>query len=394
MLKTVKQLNFSSKKVLVRCDFNVPIENGRVSDTFKIERTIPTILELLEKKSKIILISHLGRPKKLRKNELNKYSLLPVAKALSELLKMNVEFFPQCVGKKVEKKVDQMKEGEILLLENLRFEKGEEENDISFAKELAKLGEVYVGEAFGVCHRNHASVVTLAKLLPSFAGLNLKKEIEVLSKISTHPSRPLAVIIGGVKIESKIKVIEKFMELADHILFGGKIANVILRVKGICVGKPWPEEEIVKKIMKFNLTDSKIHLPVDVLVSPDPTGEVYVRETGPGNVLKEEDIFDIGKETIRSFREILKESKTIFWSGPLGLAENPNFKNGTEQIGQIITRLPDVFSVVGGGDTTAILRKFHLLDKFSFASTGGGAMLAFLAGERLPGVEVLKESKT
>ncbi|MCD6500935.1 phosphoglycerate kinase, partial [bacterium] len=319
-----------------------------------------------------------------------KYSLKPVAFKLEELLKEKVRFFKKCLGWGVKRAANKLKPGQILLLENLRFEKGEITNDEKFAKSLAELGDVYVAEAFSVCHRHHASVVTLPELLPHFAGFGLLREIDNLSRVSQNPVGPLVVVIGGVKIASKIKVIEKFLEIADHLLLGGKIANIILRVKGISLGRPWPKEEVVEKIEKLNLTDVKVHLPVDVLVSPDKTGEVYIRETGPANVRKDEEIFDIGKETINSFGEVLKTAKTIFWSGPLGLYENEKFAQGTKEIAGIIGKCHRAFKVVGGGDTTAAVKKFGFLDRFSFVSTGGGAMLAFLAGEELPGIEVLK----
>ncbi len=392
-MNSLKNFNFKDKRVLVRCDFNVPIKEGKILDDFKIQKTLDTITYLKRNGAKIILCSHLGWSGKARnkRERLKNYSLIILQKRLAELLKEQIKFSKKIIGKKVEKKAKKLKPGEILLLENLRFEKGEEENDGKFAKALAKLAEVYVNDAFPSCHRNHASVASLPKLLPSYAGLNLEKEIEVLTNLSQSPARPLVVIIGGVKIASKIKVIEKFLKTCDHLLLGGKIANIILRVKGICLGKPWPEERITEIIKKLNLTDPKVHLPVDVLASPDSSGKVYVRETGPGSVRKDEEIFDLGSETIETFGEIIKEAGTLFWVGPLGMAENEKFSQGTKRIAEFIARNHRAFSVVGGGNTIALLRKFNLLDKFSFVSTGGGAALAFLAGEKLPGIEALKD---
>ncbi|MDI6883362.1 MAG: phosphoglycerate kinase [Patescibacteria group bacterium] len=388
----LKDFNFTGKKVLLRCGFDVPIKEGKILDDFRIEITLPTINYLKERRAKIILISHLGQPAKVQSSKLKvkNYSLKPVALHLEKLLSEKVKFLNECIGEMVKKKVEKMKEGEILLLENLRLEKGEEENDEKFAKELASLGEVYVSEAFSVCHRPHASVVTLPKLLPSVAGLRLKKEIEVLSEIKEQPKRPQVLIIGGAKIPSRIKVIERFLKKVDHLLLGGKIANVLLRVKGISLGKPWPEEEVTKIIEKLDITSPKIHLPVDVLCSPDESGKVYIRETGPGNVRKEEEIFDIGDETIKKFEQIIKTAQTLFWSGPLGLVENKNFSKGTEEIAKMIVKNYSAFKVAGGGDTIVFLKKIGLLNKFSFISSGGGAMLAFLADEKLPGIEALK----
>lgn len=392
MFSNLGDYNFQGKRVLLRTDFNVPIENGKVADDFRIQRSLETLNYLKKQGAKIILISHLGRPQELkRKRErIKKFSLKPIQEKLQELLKEKIKFSKKIVGPQPKKEAKKLKAGEILLLENLRFEKGEEKNDKKFTEKLAELGEVFVNEAFSVCHRKHASIVGLPQILPHFIGFGLEKEIEVLSEISQNPKRPLVVIIGGVKIGSKIKVIERFLIKADHLLFGGQIANIILRVKGISIGKPWPTPEIVKKIEKLNLTDLKVHLPVDVLASPDETGKIYIRETGPGNVRKDEDIFDIGKETIDSFRGIIKEAKTIFWSGTLGRYENEKFARGTKEIAQVIVRNYDAFKVIGGGDTIAAVRKFDLLDKFSFVSTGGSAMLSFLAGEKLPGLEILK----
>jgi phosphoglycerate kinase len=386
MFNSLKDFNFQGKRVLLRCDFNVPIKDGKVLDDFRIKRTLPTLLYLKKSGAKIILLSHLGRPSTKTK----KFSLAPVASKLEELLKEKVKFSKTCISKKLKKEIKKLKPGEILLLENLRFEKGEEANDENFAKSLAELGDVYVSEAFSVVHRNHASVAILPKLLPHFVGFDFLKEIEVLSQVLENPQHPLVVIIGGTKIASKIKIAERFLKIADHLLLGGYLAHIILRVKGICIGKPWPEEEVVKIIKNLDLTNPKLHLPVDVIVSPDQTGEIYTRQTSLGSVRKEEEIFDIGKETIQSFREILKPAKTIFWAGPLGYCEREKFSQGTKQVAEIVVRNYEAYKVVGGGDTISALRKFNLLDKFSFVSTGGGAMLAFLAGKKLPGLEALK----
>lgn len=391
-MKFLKDSNLQAKQAFVRCDFNVPIKNGEVLDDFKIQRTLKTIGFLKKAGAKIILTSHLGSPltTERKKQRLKEFTLKPIQKKLQELLKEEVRFSKRCIGRKAKKEIKRLKNGQVLILENLRFEKGEEENNENFAKELAELGDVYVNEAFSCSHRNHASIVALPKLLPHFVGLNFEKEIEVLSRVSQNPEHPLVVIIGGVKIASKIEVIKKFLEICDHLLLGGKIVNTILRVKGISIGRPWPEEEVVKVIKKINLTDPKIHLPVDVLVSPDISGQVYIRNTGPGSVRNDEGIFDIGIETINTFSEIIKQAQTIFWSGPLGVFENEKFEKGTREIAKIIGESKEAFTVAGGGDTVRALKKFNLLDNFSFVSTGGSAMLAYLTGEKLPGIEALK----
>jgi phosphoglycerate kinase len=359
-MKSLADFSFQNKRVIVRCDFNVPIKNGEVFDDFRIREVIPTINHLTESEAKVILISHLGQPQE--KN--SKYSLKPIGLKLEKLLDKNVKFLDDCKGSKIEKEIEKMKTGQIVLLENLRFYPGERENDLKFA--------------------------TLPKLIPSGIGFLFGREIMALTKVKENPARPLVVIIGGIKISSKIKVIEKFLSQADHLLLGGKIANIILRVKGICLGKPWPEEDVIKIIEKLKLTDTKMHLPVDVVVSPNESGEVYIRETGPGSVRKEEGIFDIGPETIETFKKIIEEGKTIIWSGALGMAENEKFRQGTKSIAKAIARNHNAFKVAGGGDTTKLLNQFGLSERFSYISTGGGAMLNYLIGEKMPGIEALK----
>lgn len=388
MFPSLKDYNFYGKKTLVRCDFNISLENGKILDDFKLQKSLETIKYLKEKGAKIILISHLGRPEGKEKK---RYSLKPIALKLEELLTTQVKFIEKSFGEISKREIEKIKEGEIVLLENLRLEKGEKENDEKFAQALASFGEVYVNEAFAVCHRKNASVVLLPKFLPHFAGLQLEKEVKILSRALKNPLRPLSVIIGGVKIESKIKIIKKFLESADHLLFGGEIANVFLRVKKICLAKPWPKEDICKIIEEIDLTNIKIHLPVDVLVSPNEKGDVYIRETGAGNIRQEENSYDIGQDTINLFSAIIKQSKTVIWAGPLGYFENEKFARGTRKIAEVIAQEKErLFSIAGGGETIFAINKFNLGNKFGYLSTGGGAMLEFLAGEKLPGLEALK----
>ncbi len=386
-MKTIKDFNFDNQRVLVRCDFNVPLEKGKIADDFRLQKTLPTIRYLQNQGAKIILISHLTRDGLLAKKQ--NLSLKPVAKLLSKLLQEKVKFSSKCLGARTRGKIKGMKAGEIVMLENLRFESGEEANNLMFAKELATLGDLFVNEAFSVCHRSHASIILLPRILPHCAGLELEREVEFLSQVVENPNRPLVAVIGGAKIESKMRVIEKFLTSCDFLLFGGKIANVILGLKGICLKRIWLSDEISEKIKNLNLTDQRVRLPVDVLVSPDASGTVYVRETGPANVRQDEDIFDIGDDTAFSFSEIIRQAKTIFWSGTLGLAENPRFNHGTLKVITAIAQNNQALKIAGGGHTAAFLRSNDLLDKFSFVSVGGGAMLEFLAGEKLPGLEAL-----
>jgi len=390
-MRTLKNFNFKNKRVLVRCDFNVPLlEKGGILDDFRIKASLPTLEYLIKKGGKIILISHLGKPEG---KFVKKYSLREVSIRLGELLKKRIGFLNDCIGEEVEKEVEKMKPGDIFLLENLRFHKEEEANDRNFAKALSRLGDVFINDAFSVSHRSHASVVGITEYLPSGAGFLLEKEIKVLSRVIKKPWRPLVVIIGGSKISSKIKVIEKFLEITDHLLLGGEIANAVLATKGILLSQPIPEPEVVKRIKKIDLTSPNFHLPVDVLISLADleTGlkEGYFRQGGPGQVRKEEKIYDIGPETIKIFSRIIKEGKMIFWSGPLGMFEEKKFETGTREIVESIARNYQAFKIAGGGDTTWALNKFGLVDKFDHISTGGGAMLEFLAGEKLPGLKAL-----
>jgi phosphoglycerate kinase len=390
-MKTLKDFDFKNKKVLVRCDFNVPLdEKGKILDDFRVRQTVPTIEYLRERGAKIILMSHLGEP---GGKIIESLRLTPIEEKLKEYFGHLITKANDCIGKKIENQISKMRAGEILLLENLRFYKEEKENEESFARKLAQMADLYINDAFGTCHRTHASIVGVPKYLPSGAGLLLEKEIKILSRVLKKPWRPLVTIIGGVKISSKIKVIEKFLEKADHLLLGGEIANAILASKGILINQSMPEPETIKIIEKIDLTRPKLHLPVDVLISLADleTGlkEGYLRESGPGQVKKEEKCYDIGPETIKIFSQIIKEAKMIFWSGPLGMFEKEEFAKGTRKIAQIIARNHQAFKIAGGGDTILALNKFDLFDKFDHISTGGGAMLEFLSGKELPGLKAL-----
>jgi len=389
-MKTLRDFDFKNKKVLVRCDFNVPLGKiGEITDDFRIQQTIPTIRYLIEKGAKIILMSHLGEP---GGRAVENLKLTPIQNKLKDLLKLQVPKAGDCIGRKIEEQTQKMKPGEVFLLENLRFHKGEEEADLNFTKELAKLGQIYINDAFGVCHRRHASIVGVPKYLLSGAGLLLEKEINVLSKVLKNPSRPLVAIIGGVKFSSKIKVIEQFLKTADHLLLGGRIFEPLLQIKGILVGRPWPEEKVIGQIQKINLTNPKIHLPVDSLVCLPNLEEGYSRKAGIGSIRKEEEIFDIGPETVKLFTDLIKTAKMIIWSGPLGNFERAPFDAGSKGIAEAIVRNHGAFKVAGGGDTDAFLAKYNFRDKFDHVSTGGGAMLEFLSGEKLPGIEAIRSA--
>ena len=344
-MKTLKNFNFKDKRVLLRCDFDVPLSNGVILDDFRIKKALPTIEYLVEKGAKLILIGHLGRP---GGRVLGELSLTPIQERLSERLGLPVIKAEDCLGLEVEKLAAAVKSGEILLLENVRFHKEEEENDDNFAKNLAKLADIYVNNAFANSHRNHASIAGLFKYLPSCAGLLFEKEIEALSKIKDNPERPLMAIVGGAKLETKTVLVDKISEKADFVLIGGLI-----------------KEEMQKKNIRMKYPEKIV----------EPVNDIGKK--------------DIGPETIALFKEKIRLAKTVFWNGPLGQTEKEEFSVGTEEIAKAIIQ-SKAFSVVGGGETIEFLNKISLIDKFSHVSTGGGAMIAFLSGEELPGIEALK----
>lgn len=376
-MKKIENLKVRNKRVLVRADFNVPLdEKGNILDDYRLKVSLPTIKYLKEKGAKVILISHLGRPS----GEEKEYSLKQIIPKLEKLLGEKIRFYSDW-------RVGLMKPGQIVLLENLRFHKGETENDLGFAKKLAKLGDFYINDAFSVCHRSHASIVRLPKLLPAAPGLLLRKELEVLSRIKEKPKRPLVIVIGGKKL-AKIESLPQLLRLADYLLLNGFLSENVLIAKEILVGRSFSEEKILKDIQKMDLTSPKLHLPEDVLISLEKDW-TYKRIAGLGTLRREERVFDVGDETIKVYSEIIKKAKTIFWAGPLGFFEEDRFSKGTKEIGEKIVRNHKAFKVAGGGDTISALRKFNWLDKLDHVSTGGSALLKFLCGEKLPGIEVL-----
>lgn len=393
-MRTLTNFNFKNKRVLVRCDFDVALdERGRLAEDFRIKQSLPTIKYLLKKGAKLILIGHLGRPQgfKNAKTRIKKFSLRPIAKRLEELLKRKILFLNDCIGKETENRAKKIKVGDIILLENLRFHKEEEENNTNFAKRLAKLGDIYINEAFSNSHRHHASMVGIVKYLPAGAGFLLAKEIKILTRVLKNPARPFIVIIGGAKIETKTALIEQFLKRADHLLLGGEVANAILIGKGLSLGQSLLDgREIAQKVKKIDITNPKIHLPVDGIIAPRERRDHYLRESAIGTIKQEEKIFDLGPETVKIFSEIIKTAKMILWSGPLGLAEEKKFAKGTKEVAQAIVKNKSAFKIIGGGDTIAAINKLGLLSKFDHVSTGGGAMLEFLSGEELPGIEALK----
>lgn len=388
-MNNIRNKNIKGIRALVRCDLNVPIRNGKVCDDFRIKKLIPTINYLREKEAKIILITHLGQPDG---RDLN-YSVRPVAKRLWELIQGKVGFINDTIGSKVEREIEMMSNGDVLVLENLRFYKEEKQNDNDFSKKLAQLGDIFIQDAFGACHRNHSSIVGINKYIPSFPGLLLEEEIRILSDALVSPERPLVSIIGGFKVSTKIKVIKSLLEKSDYLLLGGKVANSLLLSKGIYVKDflTEEEEELMDVSNEIELFNPKLQLPADGVMGLVNFDEEYMRVGSIGNIRREEDVFDIGPETIEKYKNILREAKTIIWNGPLGYFEKDKFSKGTKEIAKMIGQMnSEVFSIVGGGETVEAIQKLGIENQFDHISTGGGAMLDFIAGKDLPGIIALE----
>ncbi len=394
-MKKIKDINTVGKKVLVRCDLNVSLDSdGNVIDDLRLREVLATINYLLENRAKIILATHFKEPQETRSLE-NKEkivtgaSVAPVAKRLSQLIGKEVYFIDDCVGDTVKERIGKMIEGDILLLENLRIYREEKENSEVFGRELASLADVYINDAFSVSHRNHASLTQTPLFVESAAGIFFQQELNLLSKVVESPNRPVVAIIGGAKIESKMKAINYFIENADHLILGGKIANMILIARKIAVNLEKPSDDILQIVDKINYTSPKLHIPVDVITSRDAEGVSGVQQKAPGMVEPGEDIYDIGPETVTLFKDIIADAKTIIWAGPLGLSEVPAFEMGTREVGKAVIRNTDAVKIVGGGDTLKAFKQFDIIDKIDLVSSGGGAMLNFMQGGAMPGVEAL-----
>lgn len=388
--KTIKDINLKDKKVLVRCDFNVPFdEDKNISDNRRIVAALPTIKYLLENNCKIILCSHLGRPK----GEFNmEYTLAPVAKELSRLLNMEVKLAKDVVGDSAKELTANMKNGEIVLLENVRFEPGEEKNDEELSKKLASMAEIYVNDAFGTAHRAHSSTTGVASYLPAVSGFLIEKELAFLGDALDNPERPFVAILGGKKVSDKIGVIDSLIEKVDTILIGGGMAYTFLKAQGKTIGNSVCEEdklelatELLKKAEKKNV---KIVLPLDHVIAKEVSDDIETKIVDE-NIPDEYMGLDIGPKTVELFNEELDKARTVIWNGPVGLSEYKNFENGTKQIALKLASLKDCTTVIGGGDSAAAIEKLGLSDKMTHISTGGGASLEFLEGKKLPGIEAL-----
>lgn len=384
--KTLKQIDLKKKRALLRVDLNVPLgENLKVDENekWRIEAVIPTIKYLIKQKAKIILISHLGRPggKKVKK-----FSLKPVADELKKLLKKKIIFSEEIIGWGVEKKIKRMKFNDILMLENIRFYSGEEKNSPKLAKDLAKLGDVFINDAFASSHRNHASIVGILEHLPAVAGLLFKKEVDELNKVLISPKHPLIAIIGGAKISTKIKVINKFLKIADKVLIGGALANTIFAAQGIFMADSVIEKKAFSEVKKINLKNPKLFLPVD-LASFSENG---VRYHEIDDIQKGGKVLDLGSKTIDLFCDLIKKTRTVIWNGPLGFYTQKPFDKSSKAIVDAISK-SKAYSMAGGGDTVAFLKAIKKEKVFNHLSTGGGAMLDYLVNETLPGIEALEK---
>lgn len=394
MKKTIRDFDFNDKTALVRVDFNVPLKDGVVTGDDRIIKAIPTIDYLIEKGAKVVLMSHLGRPKGEYKEDL---SLAPVAKRASELLNKDVKFLPskEVVDDEVVNQVKKLEKGQVALLENLRFVKGEEKNDKDFAKKLASLGDIFVNDAFGTAHRAHASNVGVTEFLPSCVGLLVEKEIKYFEDALKNPEKPFAAILGGSKVSDKIGVIENLLEKVDVLVIVGAMANTFLKSKGLEVGKSLVEDDkldLAREIMaKAAKNHVEIILPRDVIVAPELSDDAKGTLKDVEDVGQDDMILDIGRESLKDIERSLAKAKTVVLNGPCGVFEIEEFSHGTIELAKILAKL-DATVIVGGGDSVAAVEKAGVADKLTHISTGGGASLEMLEGKKLPGIEAVEEA--
>lgn len=396
--KTVRDSDVDGKRVLVRVDFNVPLEAGKVADDTRIRAALPTIRYLLDHNAKVILMSHLGRPKGEARD---KFRMDPVAEVLSERLSRPVKKLDQTVGPEVEAAVKDMAPGDVILLENTRFNPGETKNDPELARQLAALADIFVNDAFGSAHRAHASTVGVAEHLPAVAGFLVERELQMLGDTLNNPREPFAAVLGGAKISDKIGVLKKLLEKAEYVLIGGGMANTFLKARGIDVQASLVEDDALdaaKEILereaqrqsKREEKEPQLFLPVDVIVADRFAADAEWKVVPVDQVPEGWRIMDIGPETCQLFRAPLRRSRTIFWNGPMGVFELDRFARGTRVIAEILAGLPAV-TVVGGGDSAAAVSEMGLTNRMTHVSTGGGASLEFIEGKELPGVAVLED---
>jgi len=390
-VRTINDINPEGKRILVRVDFNVPLKDGKITDDTRMRRALPTLSSLLDRGAALIVMSHLGRPKGEKKPEL---SLSLLRDHLADLTGVDVIMAPDVIGDEVEKLAGALKAGEILLLENTRYYKEETANDPGFSASLAKLGDLYVNDAFGAAHRAHASTEGIAKLLPSVAGLLMEKECAFFDKVLENPEKPFVAIIGGAKVSSKIGVLDSLLDKADAFVIGGGMAYTFLKEQGHTVGKSLVEDEFAETakafLAKAEKMGVKVLLPLDHVVADEFSESASAENIDGVNIPDGKLAMDIGPKTIASISELLADAKTVVWNGPMGVFEFDAFAKGTLEVANMVADCSGI-TVVGGGDSVAAVNKFNLADRIDHVSTGGGASLEYLEGKELPGVMALKE---
>lgn len=386
-LRTLNDVDCSGKTVLIRLDLNVPMKDGEVQDDTRLQAALPSLKHLIDQGAKVVILTHFGRPKG---QVVDKLRVDPIAKALRTLLNQEVTKLDDCVGKEVQDKVKTMNPGEVVLLENTRFHAEEKANDSEFSKELASLGDIYVNDAFGAIHRSHASTVGVTEFLPTYAGFLVEKEVEILSQVLESPKKPVCLIVGGAKIDTKIGILERFLGKADSFLIGGALANTFIAAQGHNVGTSLFQEDKIPVAKNFlDSTDLAI-VPTDAILSDQISDDAHAVEMPVRNVADNMKILDLGSETIDAFIGKIAEAKTIIWNGPLGLYEFSQFQKATRVIAEAVAK-SDAITILGGGDTIDAVKTFGYTSKdFTHISTGGGAMLEFLEGKELAGLGVLK----
>ena len=393
MKKTIRDVNVKDKNVVVRCDFNVPISDGKITDDLRITAALPTIRYLINEGAKVILLSHLGRPKGVAAPE---FSLLPVREELNSLLDQKVIFpaYPDVINEKVKDEANKLRSGEVMLLENVRFRKEEEKNDPTYAKDLASLGEIFVNDAFGTAHRAHASTVGIAEYLPAVSGFLMEKELKFLGDVLDDPDRPLVAILGGSKVSDKIKVIKNLMQKSDTILIGGGMAFTFFKAHGLDIGTSIVDDSSLDLALDIEAEAKKAGvkflLPIDVTVASEFANDAVRKECDidemPDNMMG----LDIGSKTAKLFEDEIKKAGTVLWNGPMGVFEMPNFAVGTKKIGEAMSE-SDAITIISGGDSAAAAREFGLADDITYVSTGGGASIEMIEGKILPGVAVIED---
>jgi len=395
-MKTIEHIDFNGKRALIRVDFNVPLDSQqKITDDARMRAAVPTIKKILDDKGSVVLMSHLGRPKE---GPEDKFSLKHLAGHLGKLLDQEVKFAPDCVGEETRKMSESLKEGEVLLLENLRFHKEETKGDEAFAKKLSELGDIYVNDAFGTAHRAHASTTIVAKFFEEKVfGYIMANELESIDKVLHDTQKPYVAIIGGAKVSTKIDIIENLLEKADELIIGGGMMFTFIKARGGKIGNSMCEDDYLETARQIMTAARKkgvrIHIPADAVVADAFNNDANTRETPADNIPEEWLGLDIGDQSIEKFSSVIEKAKTILWNGPMGVFEMENFAKGTKKIAEAIAKATEkgAFSLVGGGDSVAAINQFGMEDKVSYVSTGGGALLEYMEGKKLPGIQAIME---